>query len=42
LRYTDVHALLDTLVNEVSEIGSAVQTWRAHRQPANVQDGAKE
>jgi nitronate monooxygenase len=36
-RYTDVHALLDGLVNEVSEIGSAVQSWRAHRQPANAQ-----
>ena len=33
-RSADVHALLDTLVHEVSEIGSAVQTWSAHRQPA--------
>ena len=31
LRYTDVHALLDTLVSEVSEIGGAVQNWSAHR-----------
>jgi nitronate monooxygenase len=27
----DVHALLDTLVREVSEIGSAVQNWSAER-----------
>jgi nitronate monooxygenase len=40
-RCTDVHALLDTLVNEVSEIGGAVQRWSAHRQPADAQDGAK-
>jgi nitronate monooxygenase len=39
---TDVHALLDTLVNEVSEIGGAVQSWSAHRQPADAQDGAEE
>jgi nitronate monooxygenase len=31
-RYTDVRALLDTLVKEVSEIGDAVQGWSAHRQ----------
>jgi nitronate monooxygenase len=31
-RCADVHALLDTLVNEVSEIGGAVQSWSAHRQ----------
>jgi nitronate monooxygenase len=37
-RCTDVHALLDTLVNEVSEIGGAVQSWSAHRQPANAQE----
>jgi nitronate monooxygenase len=37
-RCADVHALLDTLVNEVSEIGSAVQSWSAHRQPARVQE----
>jgi nitronate monooxygenase len=36
LRYTDVHALLDTLVSEVSEIGGAVQNWSAHRQSADV------
>jgi nitronate monooxygenase len=28
---TDVHTLLDTLVNEVSEIGSLVQSWSANR-----------
>ncbi|WP_433965907.1 NAD(P)H-dependent flavin oxidoreductase [Tunturiibacter gelidiferens] len=37
-RCTDVHALLDTLVNEVSEIGGAVQSWSAHRQPTNTQE----
>src|ERR1700752_2710845 len=37
-RCEDVHALLDTLVNEVSELGSAVQRWRAHRRPANAQE----
>jgi len=37
-RCTDVQALLDTLVNEVSEIGGAVQSWSAHRQPANSQE----
>src|SRR5713101_5653698 len=37
-RCTDVHALLDTLVSEVSEIGGAVQSWSAHRQPANAQE----
>ena len=31
-RCTDVHALLDTLVKEISEIGGAVQSWSAHRQ----------
>jgi nitronate monooxygenase len=31
---TDVHALLDKLVKEVSEIGDAVQSWSAHRQQA--------
>jgi nitronate monooxygenase len=34
-RCTDVHTLLDTLVNDISEIGGAVQRWSAHRQPAN-------
>jgi nitronate monooxygenase len=33
----DVPALLDTLVNEVTEIGSAIQSWSAHRQPASAQ-----
>jgi len=37
-RCTDVRALLDTLVSEVSEIGGAVQSWSAHRQPANAQE----
>lgn len=36
-RCTDVHTLLDSLVTEVSEIGTAVQNWNAHRQPANTQ-----
>jgi nitronate monooxygenase len=31
-RYTDVRALLDKLVKEISEIGGAVQSWSAHRQ----------
>ena len=31
-RCTDVRALLDTLVKEISEIGGAVQSWSAHRQ----------
>ena len=30
-RCTDVRALLDTLVKEISEIGGAVQNWSAHR-----------
>ena len=34
-RCTDAHTLLDTLVNEVSEIGGTVQSWSAHRQAAN-------
>jgi nitronate monooxygenase len=36
-RCTDVQVLLDTLVNEASEIGSAVQSWNSDRQPTNVQ-----
>jgi hypothetical protein len=40
-RCADVHALLDTLVNEVSEIGSAVKSWSAHRQLASAQVGEK-
>src|SRR5580692_4451759 len=35
-RCADVHALLDTLVNEVSEVGGAVQSWSAGRQPADA------
>jgi nitronate monooxygenase len=31
-RCTAVRTLLDTLVNEISEIGGAVQNWSAHRQ----------
>jgi nitronate monooxygenase len=34
-RSADVHALLDTLVREVSEIGGAVQNWSSLRQAAN-------
>jgi nitronate monooxygenase len=30
-RCTDVRALLDTLVKEISEIGGVVQSWSAHR-----------
>jgi nitronate monooxygenase len=30
-RYADVRTLLDALVNDVSEIGGAVQSWSAHR-----------
>jgi nitronate monooxygenase len=30
---SDVRTLLDTLVNEVSQIGSAVQSWSSRRQP---------
>jgi len=37
-RCTDAHALLDTLTTEVSEIGGAVQSWSAHRQPRHAQD----
>jgi nitronate monooxygenase len=35
-RCTDVHALLDTLTSEVSEIGSPVQNWSAHRRSAHT------
>ena len=37
-RCTDVHALLDTLLNDVSEIGGVVQSWSAQRQPATAQE----
>jgi nitronate monooxygenase len=37
-RCTDVHALLDKLVKEISEIGGAVQRWSAHRQQALAQE----
>lgn len=36
-RCTDVRALLDKLVNEVSEIGGAIQSWSAHHRAANAQ-----
>jgi nitronate monooxygenase len=34
---SDAHALLDTLVSQVSEIANAVQTWSEHRQPQQAQ-----
>jgi nitronate monooxygenase len=37
-RCSDVHALLDPLVSGVSEIGGAVQSWSAHRQPAHTEE----
>jgi nitronate monooxygenase len=37
-RCTDVRALLDTLIKEISEIGGAVQSWSAHRQLENAQE----
>jgi hypothetical protein len=37
LQYPIIQGPLDTLVNEVSEIGGAVQSWSAYRQPANAQ-----
>ena len=37
-RCTDVRALLNTLVKEVSEIGGAVQSWSTHRRHALSQD----
>jgi nitronate monooxygenase len=37
-RCTDVRALLDTVVKEISEIGVAVQSWSAHRQLENAQE----
>jgi len=37
-RSTEVCALLDTLVKEVSEIGGAVQSWSAHRSLENTQE----
>jgi nitronate monooxygenase len=36
-RCADVRTLLDTLVSEVSKIGSAVQNWSPHRQPEKAQ-----
>jgi nitronate monooxygenase len=37
-RCSNVRALLDTLVQEISEIGGAVQSWSAHRRHALTQD----
>lgn len=37
-RCTDVRALLDTLVKDISEIGGAVQNWSAHRQLENAKE----
>src|SRR4029077_16293804 len=37
-RCTNVHALLDTLVKEISEIRGAVESWSAHRQLESAQD----
>jgi nitronate monooxygenase len=37
-RCSDVRALLDTLVQQISEIGGAVQGWSAHRRHALTQD----
>jgi nitronate monooxygenase len=40
-RCTDVRALLDTLVKEISAIGGAVQSWSAHRQLENGQERSR-
>ena len=37
-RCANVRALLDTLVHEISQVGSAVQSWSAHRQQALTQE----
>ncbi len=37
-RCTDVRALLDTLVKDISEIGGAVQNWSAYRQLENAKE----
>jgi nitronate monooxygenase len=37
-KHTDARVLLDTLVNEVCEIGSAVQSWSTQRQQANARE----
>jgi nitronate monooxygenase len=37
-RCSDVNALLDMLVSEVSEIGGAVQSWSAHRRLAHANE----
>ena len=36
-RCADAHALLETLVNEVSEIGGAIRNWNARRQSVSAQ-----
>src|ERR1700743_698052 len=41
LRCTDVRALLDTLVKDISEIGGAVQRWSANRRLENAQEIAR-
>ena len=41
LACTDVRALLDTLVKDISEIGDAVQRWSAHRRLENAQEIAR-
>jgi nitronate monooxygenase len=37
-RCANVHTLLDTLVQEISEIGGAVRNWTTHRQQALAQE----
>ena len=37
-RCADVNALLDTLIDDVSEIGGVVQNWSAHRQRVKAQE----
>ena len=37
-RCDDVNALLDTLIDDVSEIGGVVQNWSAHRQRVKAQE----
>jgi nitronate monooxygenase len=37
-RHTNVRALLDRLVKEISRIGGAVQNWSAHRRLENAQE----
>ena len=37
-RCANVHTLLDMVVQEISEVGSAIQTWSAHRQQTLTQE----